>query len=211
MRPRREGIDRPLRRNGWALRAASAIPYTVHGRVPRSIDHEEMQEVSGHFAAAAELAGRCAFDMLELNFAHGYLLASFLSPLSNQRRDDYGVTLANRMRFPLEVVDAVRARWTGPLVVKLSASDWMPDGFTMDDAVQVAAALKQHGCDLVHAVMGQNVAETRPDYRRMFGVPAADRIRNEAEIPTLAAGNITTADEVNTILAAGRADLCLLD
>jgi len=211
MRPRREGIDRPLRQGGWPVRSASAIPYTPHGRVPRAMDAREMRNVIRQFVDAADLAERCGFDLLELNLAHGYLLASFLSPLSNQRTDDYGGSLADRMRFPLEVVGAVRARWTGPLAVKLSASDWMPAGFTLDDAVTVAAAMKQHGCDLIHAVMGQNVAESRPDYGRMFGVPAADRIRNEAEIATLAAGNITTADEVNTILAAGRADLCLLD
>jgi anthraniloyl-CoA monooxygenase len=211
MRPRQEGIDRPLRQGGWPVRSASAIAYTPHGRVPRAMDAAEMRKVIRQFAEAAERARHCGFDLLELNLAHGYLLASFLSPLSNQRTDDYGGSLANRMRFPLAVVDAVQAVWTGPLAVKLSASDWMPAGFSLDDAVTVAAALKQHGCHLIHAVMGQNVAESRPDYGRMFGVPAADRIRNEAEIATLAAGNITTTDEVNTILAAGRADLCLLD
>jgi len=211
MRPRREGIDRPLRQSGWTVRSASPIAYTPHGQVPRAMDDGEMRKVIRQFTEAAERAGGCGFDLLELNLAHGYLLASFLSPLSNQRTDDYGGSLANRMRFPLAVVDAVRSRWKGSLAVKLSAYDWMPAGFSVDDAVTVAAALKQHGCDLIHAVMGQNVAEARPDYGRMFGVPAADRVRNEAEIPTLATGNITTTDEVNTILAAGRADLCLLD
>jgi anthraniloyl-CoA monooxygenase len=115
------------------------------------------------------------------------------------------------MRFPLEVVDAVRGVWEDPLLVRISASDWMPGGLDLDEAIEVAALLKAHGCDLVHPVMGQTVWESRPDYRRLFGVPASDRIRNETGIPTLASGNITTADDANTILAAGRADLCRLE
>jgi anthraniloyl-CoA monooxygenase len=163
------------------------------------------------FAAAARAAAGCRFDALELNFAQGYLLAGFISPLTNRRADAYGGSLENRMRFPLEVVDAVRTAWERPLLVRISASDWMPGGFDLDDAVEVAALLKAQGCDLVHPVMGQTAWESRPDYRRLFGVPASDRIRNEAGIPTLASGNITTADDVNTILAAGRADLCRLE
>src|SRR2546425_835773 len=139
----RQGIDRPLRQGGWPVRSASPIPYTPHGQVPRAMDDGEMRKVIRQFTEAAEGAGGCGFDLLELNLAHGYLLASFLSPLSNQRTDDYGGSLANRMRFPLAVVDAVRAIWTGPLAVKLSASDWMPAGVSLDDAVTGGAALEE--------------------------------------------------------------------
>lgn len=209
-RPRSEGIDRPLRTGSWSLVSASAIPYAHRSPVPRAIDGRGMATVIAQFGAAARAASSAGFDMLELNFAHGYLLASFLSPLSNRREDGYGGSLENRMRFPIEVLDAVRAAWPGPLAVRLTASDWMAGGFDLDQAVTVATTFKAHGCDLVHAVMGQNVADARPEYGRMFGVPAADRIRNEAGVPTIASGQITTFDEVNTILAAGRADLCVL-
>ena len=163
------------------------------------------------FALAAKAAAGCWFDALELNFAHGYLLAGFISPLTNRRTDEYGGSLENRMRFPLAVLDLVRSTWERPLLVRISASDWAPGGSDLDEAVAIAALLKAHGCDLVHAVMGQTIWESRPDYRRLFGVPASDRIRNEAGIPTLASGSITTSDDVNTILAAGRADLCHMD
>jgi anthraniloyl-CoA monooxygenase len=163
------------------------------------------------FGLAAKAAAGCWLDALELNFAHGYLLAGFISTLTNRRTDEYGGSLDNRMRFALETLDAVRATWDGAVIVRISASDWAPGGIELDEAVAVAALLKAHGCDLVHAVMGQTIWESRPDYRRLFGVPASDRIRNEAGIATLASGNITTADDVNTILAAGRADLCVLD
>jgi anthraniloyl-CoA monooxygenase len=163
------------------------------------------------FVAAARAAAGCSLDALELNFAHGYLVAGFISPLTNRRSDEYGGSLENRMRFPLEVVDAVRQTWERPLLVRISASDWAEGGIDLDQAVEIAALLKAHGCDLVHAVMGQTIWESRPDYRRLFGVAASDRIRNEAAVPTLASGNIITADDVNTILAAGRADLCRLD
>jgi len=213
MRPRREGLDRPLRAGGWPLVSASPIPYTERGQAPRGMDRGDMERVTGEFVAAAESAARCAFDLLELNFGQGYLLGSFLSPLTNQRTDAYGGSLENRLRFPLEVLDGVREAWPHdlPICVRLSATDWVEGGFTLDDAVAVAARLKAHGCDLIHAVMGQTVAEARPVYDPVFGVPASDRIRNEAGIPTLTSGHIATADEVNTILAAGRADLCLLD
>jgi anthraniloyl-CoA monooxygenase len=168
-----------------------------------------MSTVIAQFGAAARAALSAGFDLLELNFGQGYLVASFLSPLSNRRDDAYGGGLENRMRFPIEVLDAVREAWHGPLAVRI-ASDWASGGFDLDDAVALAVTLKAHGCDLVHAVMGQNVVEASPDYGRMFGVPAADRIRNEAGVPTIASGHITTFDEANTILAGGRADLCVL-
>jgi anthraniloyl-CoA monooxygenase len=163
------------------------------------------------FATAAQAARACDVDILELNMAHGYLLASFISPLTNKRDDAYGGSFENRMRLPLEVLDAVRSSCDLPLMVKISASDWLPGGVDLDEAVEISRLLKAHGADLIHPVMGQTVWESRPDYRRLFGVPASDRIRNEAGMPTLAEGNITTSDDVNTILAAGRADLCVLE
>jgi anthraniloyl-CoA monooxygenase len=211
MRPRSEGVDRPLRQSGWKLVAASPIAYTPHAALPKEMTMRDIAHVVKVFALAAKAAAGCWFDALELNFAHGYLLAGFISPLTNRRTDEYGGSLENRMRFPLAVLDLVRSTWERPLLVRISASDWAPEGIDLDDAVAIAALLKAHGCDLVHAVMGQTIWESRPDYRRLFGVPASDRIRNEAGIPTIATGNITTADDVNTILAAGRADLCELD
>jgi len=211
MRPRSQGVDRPLRQGSWRLMAASPIAYTPHAALPKEMTGRDITHLVKGFAAAAKAAGDYGLDALELNFAHGYLVAGFISPLTNRRTDDYGGSLENRMRFPLEVLDAVRATWERPLLVRISASDWAPGGIDLDAAVPIAALLKAHGCDLVHAVMGQTIWEGRPDYRRLFGVPASDRIRNEAGIPTIATGNIVTADDVNTILAAGRADLCRLE
>ena len=211
MQPRSRGVDRPLREGGWRLIAASPIAYTPHSALPKEVTPRDIAHVIKVFAAAAQAAAGCWFDALELNFAHGYLVAGFISPLTNRRTDEYGVTLENRMRFPLEIVDAVRASWERPLLVRISASDWADGGMDLDESVAIAALLRTHRCDLIHVVMGQTVWESRPDYRRLFGVPASDRIRNEAGIPTIATGNITTSDDVNTILAAGRADLCVLE
>ena len=211
MRPRSEGVDRPLRHGGWRLLAASPIAYTPHAALPKEMTGRDIAHLVKVFALAAKAAAGCGFDALELNFAHGYLVAGFISSLTNRRTDEYGGSLENRMRLPLAVLDLVRTTWERPLLVRISASDWAAGGNDLDEAVAIAALLKAHGCDLVHAVMGQTIWESRPDYRRLFGVPASDRIRNEAGIPTLATGNITTADDVNTILAAGRADLCHLE
>jgi anthraniloyl-CoA monooxygenase len=211
MRPRSQGVDRPLRQAGWKLMAPSPIAYTPHSALPKEMTARDIAHRVALFAAAAQAAAGCWVDALELNFAHGYLLAGFISPLTNRRSDAYGGSLENRLRFPLEVLDAVRATWERPLLVRISASDWSEGGMTLDESVSIAGALKAHGCDLIHVVMGQTVWESRPDYQRLFGVPASDRIRNEASIPTIAAGNITTSDDVNTILAAGRGDLCELD
>jgi anthraniloyl-CoA monooxygenase len=211
MRPRSQGVDRPLRQGGWRLMAASPIAYTPHAALPKEMTTRDIAHLAKLFAAAAQAAAGCWVDALELNFAHGYLVAGFISPLTNRRTDSYGGSLENRMRFPLELLDAVRATWDRPLLVRISASDWAPGGIELDEAVTIAALLKAHGCDLVHTVMGQTIWESRPDYRRLFGVPASDRIRNEAGIPTLASGNIATTDDVNTILAAGRADLCHME
>jgi anthraniloyl-CoA monooxygenase len=211
MRPRSQGVDRPLRQGGWKLMAPSPIAYTPHSALPKEMTARDIAHVVTVFAAAAQAAAGCWVDALELNFAQGYLLAGFISPLTNRRSDAYGGSLENRMGFPLEVLDAVRATWERPLLVRISASDWAVGGTEPQEAVAIAALLKAHGCDLVHAVMGQTIWESRPDYGRLFGVPASDRIRNESAIRTLAAGNITTTDDVNTILAAGRADLCVLE
>jgi anthraniloyl-CoA monooxygenase len=211
MRPRSEGVDRPLRHGGWRLLAASPIAYTPHAALPKEMTGRDIAHLVKVFALAAKAAKGCGFDALELNFAHGYLIAGFISPLTNRRTDEYGGSLESRMRLPLAVLDMVRTTWERPLLVRISASDWAAGGSDLDEAVAIAALLRAHGCDLVHAVMGQTIWESRPDYRRLFGVPASDRIRNEAGIPTLATGNITTADDVNTILAAGRADLCHLE
>jgi anthraniloyl-CoA monooxygenase len=211
MRPRSEGVDRPLRQGGWRLMAASPFGYTPHAALPKEMTGRDIGHLVKVFALAAKAAAGCGLDALELNFAHGYLVAGFISPLTNRRADEYGGSLDNRMRLPLEVLDAVRAVWDRALLVRISASDWAPGGIDLDEAVAIASLLKAHGCDLVHAVMGQTIWESRPDYQRLFGVPASDRIRNEAGIPTLASGNISTADDVNTILAAGRADLCQLE
>jgi anthraniloyl-CoA monooxygenase len=212
-RPRRTGIDRPLRTGGWPLLAPSPIPYVAGGPVPRELTEPELHQVAEAFATAAARAATAGFDLLALDAAHGYLLASFLSPLTNRRDDAYGGSPERRLRFPLEVVDAVRAAWPSdrPLAVTLQADDCTPRGLRLDDAVQIAARLREHGCDLIEVASGWTIPADRPDYRRYYLVPASDRIRNEAGLATVAGGNLTTADDVSTILAAGRADLCLLD
>ena len=211
MRPRSDGVDRPLLRGGWRLIAPSPIAYTPRAALPRAMAARDIAHIVKVFEASAQAAASCAVDLLELNMAHGYLLASFISPLANHRTDEYGGSLENRMRFPLQVLDVVRTGWPRPLMLRISASDWFPGGIDLDEAVEIGRLLKAHGADLIHPVMGQTVWESRADYRRLFGVPASDRIRNEAGIPTLASGYVSTSDDVNTILAAGRADLCLLD
>jgi len=211
MRPRSDGVDRPLLRGGWRLIAPSPIAYTPRAALPHAMSARDMAHLVKVFAASAQAAASCAVDFVELNMAHGYLLAGFISPLTNHRSDEYGGSMENRLRFPLQVVDAVRTAWSRPLMVRISASDWYPGGVELDEAVEIGRLLKAHGADLIHPVMGQTVWESRADYRRLFGVPASDRIRNEAGIPTLASGYVSTTDDVNTILAAGRADLCLLD
>ena len=211
MRPRSDGVDRPLLRGGWRLIAPSPIAYTPRAALPRAMAARDIAHIVKVFEASAQAAASCAVDLLELNMAHGYLLASFISPLANHRTDGYGGSLENRMRFPLQVLDVVRTGWPRPLMLRISASDWFPGGIDLDEAVEIGRLLKAHGADLIHPVMGQTVWESRADYRRLFGVPASDRIRNEAGIPTLASGYVSTSDDVNTILAAGRADLCLLD
>jgi anthraniloyl-CoA monooxygenase len=211
-RPRTEGIDRPLRRGSWPLLAASDLAYAPWVRRPHPMTADKLRDVMEDFVSSAARAAEAGFDLLELDLSHGYLLAGFLSPLTNRRTDEYGGSLENRMRFPLEIVDAVRAVWPAELVlaVRLTATDWAPRGLDPDDAVAIATTLKDQGCDLIEPVAGQTIGRDRPAYGRFFLVPFSDRIRNEARVATLVGGNLTTADEMNTILAAGRADLCLL-
>jgi anthraniloyl-CoA monooxygenase len=161
---------------------------------------------------AAHFARDAGFDLLEIHMAHGYLLASFISPLTNKRTDEYGGELAHRMRFPLEVFTACRAAWPPerPMSARISAVDWVPGGLEPEDAVEVARLLRVHGCDIVDVSAGQTVPEQRPAYGRLFQTPFADRIRNDVKIATMAVGNISSYMDANTIIAAGRADLCLL-
>jgi anthraniloyl-CoA monooxygenase len=172
-----------------------------------------MERVRAQFCDSARRAERAGFDALELHMAHGYLLSSFISPVSNHRTDEYGGNLAARMRFPLEVLDAVRAVWPEhkPLFVRISASDWLEEGgLTEDDAVELARMLAEHGCDMIDVSSGGNTPLSKPIYGRMYQVPFADRIRHEVGVRVMAVGAIQNADHVNTILAAGRADMCAL-
>ncbi|CCE00622.1 bifunctional salicylyl-CoA 5-hydroxylase/oxidoreductase [Bradyrhizobium sp. STM 3809] len=207
-----DGMDRPLEQGGWDVVSASPLPYFPDSRVPRELDRASMDTIKADFVAAAERGHRCGFDMLELHCAHGYLLASFISPLTNRRTDEYGGSLENRLRFPLEVFAAMRAAWPAhkPMSVRISATDWAEGGITGDDAVLIARAFGEAGVDLVDVSTGQTVREARPIYGRMFQTPFSDQVRNEAHVATMCVGNITTADQVNTILAAGRADLVAL-
>jgi len=207
-----EGDNLPLERGGWPIVSASPLPYYPHSPVPREMTREDMERTVADYVRAAGYALEAGFDLLEVHMAHGYLLASFISPLTNHRTDAWGGPLANRMRFPLEVFDAVRAAWPEdrPMSVRLSAVDWAPGGMGPADSVEVARLLAAHGCDIVDVSAGQTVPDQRPVYGRLFQTPFADRIRHEVGIATMAVGNISSYSDVNTILAAGRADLCLL-
>jgi anthraniloyl-CoA monooxygenase len=207
-----EAMDEPLPSGNWPIISASPLPYFPHSQVPKEMTRGDMDQVTQDFVRAARMTAEAGFDLLELHFAHGYLLASFISPLTNQRTDRYGGSLENRMRFPLEVFDAVRAVWPAhrPMSVRISAVDWAPGGMQPADAVQVAKLLKAHDCDITDVSAGQTVADAKPQYGRQFQTPFADRIRHEVGIATMAVGNISSYQDVNTILAAGRADLCVL-
>lgn len=209
-RPRRAGLDRPLPQP-WPLLAASGVRYAPWMPLPVPMTGADMAAVREAFARAAILAAGVGFDLLQLDLSHGYLLASFLSPLTNRRRDAYGGSLEGRRRYPLEVLTAVREAWAQdrPLAVRLTVTDWAPGGPGPDEGVAIARALSGAGCDLVEPVAGQTIWADHPDFRRLYLVPLSDRVRNEAGVPTLVGGRITTADEANTVLAAGRADLCL--
>jgi len=212
-RPRSEGLDRPLREGNWPLVSASPIPYTPRNQVPAEIDRAGMDRVRDSFVRAAQMAHEAGFDLLQLHFAHGYLLASFLSPLTNLRGDDYGGDLELRARFPLEVFDAVRAVWpeSKPLSVAISVTDCARGGNDIEDGVALGRLLKSHGCDLIAVLAGQTTLDGDPGYTRGFLTPLSDRVRNEAGIPTIVGGYLTTSNDVNTILAAGRGDLCVVN
>ncbi|MEU9034180.1 bifunctional salicylyl-CoA 5-hydroxylase/oxidoreductase [Streptomyces sp. NPDC048352] len=208
-----EGMDEPLPDGNWPLVAASALPYKPGvSAVPRALEAADLAAIRSDFAAAALRAADCGFDLLELHCAHGYLLSGFLSPLTNHRDDAYGGTLENRLRFPLEVFDAVREVWPEerPMTVRLSATDWAPGGTTPEEAERIAAAFAAHGADAVDVSTGQVVAEETPEFGRSYQTPYADRIRNALGVPVIAVGAISSWDDVNSLLLAGRADLCAL-
>jgi len=207
-----EGIDEPLPEGNWPVIGPSPVPYSPHNQTPREMSREDMEQVRDQFVWATHAAQTAGFDLLELHCAHGYLLSSFLSPLANIRADRYGGSLQNRARYPLEVFDACRAAWpqNKPMSVRISATDWVQGGFEPDQAVAFARMLREHGCDIVDVSSGQVSPFERPAFGRSYQTPFADRIRNEVGIPTIAVGAISSYDDVNTIVLAGRADLCAL-
>ncbi|CAL9409679.1 bifunctional salicylyl-CoA 5-hydroxylase/oxidoreductase [Streptomyces sp. enrichment culture] len=207
-----EGMDEPLDDGNWPLVAASPLPYKPGGQVPRELSRAQLTDLREQFAAAAARAARAGFDLLELHCAHGYLLSGFLSPLTNRRTDAYGGSPEKRLRFPLEVFDAVRAVWPEerPMTVRVSATDWADGGTTAEDAVEIARAFAAHGADAIDVSTGQVVADERPEFGRSYQVPFADRIRHRAGVPVIAVGAISSWDDVNSLILAGRADLCAL-
>jgi anthraniloyl-CoA monooxygenase len=208
-----DGYDVPLEEGNWPVVAASDVPWFASNQVPRPMTRADMDEVRDQFVASTEMALDCGFDMVELHCAHGYLLSGFITPLQNKRTDDYGGSLENRLRYPLEVFRAMRAAWPAerPMSVRISANDWMGElGVTPEEAVKIAEAFARAGADLIDVSAGQTWAECKPVYGRMFQTPFADRVRNEARVSAMAVGNIYEPDHVNSILAAGRADLVAL-
>jgi anthraniloyl-CoA monooxygenase len=208
-----EDADAPLKEGNWPLMAASAVAWSPENQVPKAMDRADMDLVRDQFVASVQMAERCGFDMLELHFAHGYLLSSFISPLTNKRTDAYGGSLENRMRYPLEIFHAVRTVWPDdkPISVRISANDWVGDeGVTPEEAVRIAKILQGAGVDICDVSAGQTSKRAKPVYGRMFQTPFSDRIRNETGMATMAVGNIFEPDHVNSILMAGRADLVCL-
>ncbi|MFF0727684.1 bifunctional salicylyl-CoA 5-hydroxylase/oxidoreductase [Streptomyces sp. NPDC004134] len=208
-----EGIDEPLPDGNWPVVAPSPLPYRAGlNQTPRALDRAGMTAIREEFAAAARRAARAGFDLLELHCAHGYLLSGFLSPLTNHRTDAYGGDLDGRLRYPLEVFDAVRAAWPAdrPVTVRISATDWAEGGTTGADAVAVARAFAAHGAAAIDVSTGQVVADEKPAFGRSYQTPYADRIRAETGIPVIAVGAISSWDDVNSLILAGRADLCAL-
>ncbi|MFL6730650.1 MAG: bifunctional salicylyl-CoA 5-hydroxylase/oxidoreductase [Sphingomicrobium sp.] len=208
-----DGDNLPLDGGNWPVMAASDVPWSPVNQVPRAMTRADMDAVRDQFVAAVRMGLECGFDMVELHAAHGYLLSSFITPLQNNRTDDYGGTLENRLRYPLEVFAAMRAAWPSdrPMSVRISATDWAGEnGITPDDSVVIGEAFAQQGADLIDVSAGQTWAEQQPVYGRMFQTPFSDKIRNEAKLATMAVGNIYEPDHANSILAAGRADLVAL-
>jgi anthraniloyl-CoA monooxygenase len=208
-----ETMDAPLAQGNWPVMGPSPVAWSRDNQLPREMTRAGMGQVRDAFVRSAEMAERAGFDMLELHYAHGYLMSSFITPLTNRRTDAYGGSLENRMSFPLEVYTAVRAVWPEgkPISVRISANDWVgADGVTPEDAVAIARLLQAAGVDIIDVSAGQTSQAARPVYGRMFQTPFSDRIRNEVGIATMAVGNIYEPDHVNSILMAGRADLCCL-
>jgi anthraniloyl-CoA monooxygenase len=207
-----EGVDEPLPQGNWEVIAPSAIPYKAFCHMPREMTRADMETVIAEHAAAARRGAAAGFDLLELHMAHGYLLSTFLSPLSNRRTDAYGGSIENRMRFPLEVFAAVRAAWPQdrPMSVRISATDWKAGGFSDADGDALVAALKDAGCDIVDVSTGQVVGDQEPQYGRLWQLPFSTRLRLEGGMPTMAIGNIQSFGDANAIIAGGRADLCVL-
>ncbi|MGQ0643762.1 MAG: bifunctional salicylyl-CoA 5-hydroxylase/oxidoreductase [Gemmatimonadaceae bacterium] len=207
-----EGSDIHLDEGNWELWAPSAVPHKSGMQTPRVMSRSDMDKVARDFALATEAAARAGFDMIELHCAHGYLLSSFITPLANRRTDDYGGSSENRLRFPLEVFRGMRDVWPNekPMSVRISATDWVEGAVTGDEAVAIARAFVAAGADIIHVSTGQTSPDAKPVYGRMWQTPFSDRIRNEVGCPTIAVGNITDADQVNSIVAAGRADLVAL-
>ncbi|WP_344401818.1 bifunctional salicylyl-CoA 5-hydroxylase/oxidoreductase [Streptomyces longisporus] len=207
-----EGMDEPLPEGNWPLVAASPLPYKPGSQTPRELTRAQLTDIREQFTAAAWRAARAGFDLLELHCAHGYLLSGFLSPLTNRRTDAYGGSLEKRLRFPLEVFDAVRGVWPEekPMTVRISATDWAEGGTTAEDAVEIARAFAAHGVDAIDVSTGQVVSEDRPEFGRSYQTPYADRIRHTTGLPVIAVGAISSWDDVNSLILAGRTDLCAL-
>ena len=204
--------DQPLPDGNWEIIGPSPIPWSGRNATPRAMTRADMERVKADFVRATLMGEEAGFDMLELHCGHGYLLSSFLTPISNRRTDEYGGGVENRLRYPLEVFEAMRAAWPKhkPMSVRISATDWHDDGLSADESIAIAQAFANAGADLIDVSAGQTTPLARPVYGRMFQTPFADRIRNEARVRTMAVGNIYEPDHVNSILAAGRADLCAL-
>ncbi|GLS15118.1 bifunctional salicylyl-CoA 5-hydroxylase/oxidoreductase [Hydrogenophaga electricum] len=205
-----EAMDEPLGSGNWPLLSASALPYGEQNQIPKAMTRADMDAMTAAFVDATNRAATAGFDWLELHCAHGYLLSAFICPLTNQRTDEYGGSLDNRCRYPLEVFAAMRAAWPAdrPMSVRISAHDWAPGGNTPDDAVAIARLFKAAGCDVIDVSSGQTTRQAKPVYGRMYQTPFADRVRNEVDILTMAVGAISEADHANSIIGAGRADLC---
>jgi len=207
-----EGTDIALDVGGWEVIGPTPVRYAPTTPMPRAMTRGDMDRVREDFVNAARMGIDAGFDMLELHCAHGYLLSSFITPLANHRTDEYGGSLDNRLRFPLEVFAAMRAAWPAdrPMSVRISATDWVEDGISGEDAVVVARAFVAAGVDIIHVSTGQTSVDAKPVYGRMYQTPFSDEVRNEVRVPTIAVGNITDPDQVNSIIASGRADLCAL-
>ncbi|MFJ8334455.1 bifunctional salicylyl-CoA 5-hydroxylase/oxidoreductase [Streptomyces sp. NPDC094437] len=211
-KPMWQGMDEPLAEGNWPLVAASPLPYRPGSQTPRALGRAQLTDLREQFTAATLRAARAGFDLLELHCAHGYLLSGFLSPLTNRRTDAYGGPLCRRLRFPLEVFDAMRGAWPEerPMTVRISATDWADGGTSAEDAVEIARAFAAHGADAVDVSTGQVVADERPEFGRSYQTPFADRIRHAARVPVIAVGAISSWDDVNSLVLAGRTDLCAL-